>query len=59
MARKAKHNRKGKIPGPTKIPVPAKHKGEFHELPPYRPTALPPIVPKHPYHSPTPNRRGR
>jgi hypothetical protein len=49
----AKRGRKGNIP------VPTKHKSEVQHLPPYRPTALPPLPPKHPVRSPTPNRRGR
>jgi hypothetical protein len=51
--RGAEPNRKGKIP------VPAKHNDELRHLPPYHPTARPPLPPKHPHRTPTPNRRGR
>jgi hypothetical protein len=53
MAKKVKRSNK------AKIPVPDKRDGKLKQLPPYRPTALPPASPKHPHHTPTPNTRGR
>jgi hypothetical protein len=58
MAKKVKRSNQRKIPISDKRDVelkPPLH-SSVQVLPPYRPTALPP---KHPHHTPTPNRRGR